>query len=73
MWEGACPPMTVEQPIYLWLDYRYRGQAPSHIGSLQVLNQAFGSAIPWPICTGEPATSSSAHFTWSGPNSTIAV
>ena len=27
------------------------------------LYQAFGKPIPWPICTGEPAASSSAHFT----------
>jgi phosphoserine phosphatase len=39
----------------------------------QRMAQAFGRPIPWPICTATPAIMSSAHFTWSGPNSTTAV
>ena len=27
------------------------------------VDQAFGRPMPWPICTGEPAASSSAHCT----------
>ncbi|AZF19966.1 hypothetical protein C4J89_1129 [Pseudomonas sp. R4-35-07] len=29
---GGLPPIAVCQSVYLSLIYRYRGQAPSHIG-----------------------------------------
>ena len=43
------PPITVDQLTPMWLIHRYRGQAPSHIGS-----SAFGRclfAIPAPLGT----------------------
>ncbi|PMU91316.1 hypothetical protein C1Y30_09395 [Pseudomonas sp. GW704-F3] len=45
MWEGACPRWRwISWPIGR-LTQRYRGQAPSHIGSMHAVGESYSGAM----------------------------